>query len=285
MPTLTRLRRAALADPIADWYAGTARTVLFGVAGISGVVCVLVLANASTLAETKPDPNRAPTPLWILLLGLVLITATICDLTLRGAKLIRTSSPQANWQLFPAMWSVEWKLFMSFVSGGVTAVGLGLLAALSIALATAMAPEWLVGAVALAVSVVTIWGAIVVGCRYHADLETVARPELDPALGEQATQLQQALKSAVAQFESVRAELGEHYKTLAGLQAEVERNRQAAEDTKEQVKAQKVLERRGRWRSLIEGALIGVALTVVVEIVINIDVLREHLPPWMVLFR
>jgi hypothetical protein len=257
--------------------------VLFAVAGICVVVCVLLLANAPPLTGARQDPNPNPAPYWAIMLALVLITATICDLTLRGAKLVRTSSPQANWKLFPAMWSREWKLFMAFVSGGVTAVGLGLFAALSIAVATVTAPEWVTGAVALAVSVVTIWGAIVVGFRYYADVETVARPELDPALGEQATQLQQSLKDAAAQFESVRAEVGEHYKTLAGLQAEVERNRQAAEEAKEQLKAQKVLERRGRWRSLIEATLLAVLLTVIAEIIINIDAMREHLPQWIVL--
>jgi ferric-dicitrate binding protein FerR (iron transport regulator) len=88
----------------------------------------------------------------------------------------------------------------------------------------------------------------------------------------QASQLDEALRTAAAQFESVRTELDQHQKTLAALQEEVSKNWEAVAVSREAAKAQETLERhRGRRSRRREaflallGALAGVILGVVVD--------------------
>jgi hypothetical protein len=195
-------------------------------------------------------------------------------------RAIRTTSPQPGWQLFPSLWSKDRKREAAILSAGATFLGLGIWTAGIIALSIALTPQWVVGCVALITVGITAWGPIVVGLHYYEDLRKAERAELALDLKEQAAGLEEALRTAVTQFETVRTELEK-------LKSETDRSQQAAAASRELAAAQRTIERHGRWRARREQivfVIIGLVLGVVTSVLLNVDGLREHLPDWMIIF-
>lgn len=251
------------------------------IAVLLAVIVVAYFPDQEQLASTNQSPPSAwsTDPIFVKAIlgtfasGVLLILERIW-------RAIRTTSPQPGWQLFPSLWSKDRKREAAILSAGATLLGLGLWAVAIIASSIALTPQWVVGCVALITVGITTWGPIVVGLHYYEDLRKAERAELALELKEHAAGLEEALRTAVTQFETVRTELEK-------LKSETDRSRQAAAASRELAAAQRTIERHGRWRARREQivfVIIGLVLGVVASVMLNVNGLREHLPDWMILF-
>jgi hypothetical protein len=287
MSLLYTIRRAALGDPFAEWYSNAAQAafvLIMAVVVLLVAIAVLVyFPDPGELANPSPDPSPPPgwsTNPYFVKAVVGLLGIGIVSLALRVGQAIRTKSPHPQWKLFPSLWTESQRREAAALSAAATFLGLGLWAAGLITLAVIATPQWVVGGVALILVWITVWGPIVVGLKYYEDLCTIGRAEVALELKEQAAGLEEALRVAVAQFETVRTE-------LQRLESEADRSRQAAAVSQELAKAHQVIERHGRWRSRREQlvfAVLGVILGAVLAIILDVNGLRERLPDWMVMF-
>jgi hypothetical protein len=286
------LQQKALADPFAKRYEQAAKGVLVVLAALVFMVFAAFLIAYPSIAKRPAKPGD---PTWTNSVILAQITIGLMVLG-AGSVLgllfysIRTSNPQPDWHFFPSLWSPRRKQGMALVSGASTFLGLGIASALLILIVAASGPQWLVGTVSVVLVSITMWGSLVVGLRYYQDLcSGDGQTELASALKSQAGQLDEALQTAAAQFESVRGELAQHEKTLDALREEVRKNREAVAASREVAKAQETLERHGRFRRqqivfLLLGALLGALLGMIFGVVVDPAGIREHLPQWLTLF-
>jgi hypothetical protein len=284
------LQKKALGDPFAKRYAQAAQGVLLLLTVVVFALFVAFIIAYKPSAEPSP---KSTDPAWadnVLVFQIVAAFLALGVVTFLGSLLvsIKTSSQQPDWRSFPSLWSLRRKQRMALLSGASTSLGLGIASTLLILIVAASGPQWLVGAVSVVLVSITIWGSAVVGLRYYQDLCSGAgQTEQASALKTQAGQLDEALQAAAAQFESVRTELAEHQKTLAGLQQEVSKNRQAVAISRERTKAQETLERYGgrRFRrQQIFFVLLGALLGVVLGVVVDPEGVRQHLPQWLTFF-
>jgi hypothetical protein len=282
------LQQKALADPFAKRYAQAAQGVLVLLAALVFMffVALIVVYNPST---ARPSPKSTDNVLLVQITGGLIVLGVV---TVLGALIwsIKTSIPQPDWRSFPSLWSLRRKQGMALLSGASTFLGLGIASTVLILIVVVSGPQWLVGAVSVVLVSITMWGPLVVGLRYYQDLCSGAgQTELASTLKTQAGQLDEALQAAATQFESVRTELDQHQKTLAELQEEVTKNREAVAVSREVAEAQETLERHGRFRRqqivlLLLGAFLGALLGLILGVVIDPEGVRQHLPQWLILF-
>jgi hypothetical protein len=284
MNLLRRVRRVALSDSLARWYSGAAQGAFTFIALVVivlvGTAVLVYWPDATELAEPDPTPSAWSTNVYIVKAVLTLLGIGILSLVVRGVQAIRTKSPHPEWKLFPSLWTEQQRREAAALSAAVTFLGLGFWTAGLLAIAVVATPQWVVGGIALILIGITVWGPIVVGLQYYDDLCTVSRAEVALELKEQAAGLEEALRTAVTQFETVRTE-------LQRLESEADRSRQAAAASRELAKAHQTIERHGRWRSRREQlvfAILGVILGATLAVILDVNGLRQHLPDWVILF-